>query len=494
LLKKKLGIVINQSIKSSAIAYLGVIIGYANVLWLFPYFLESEQIGLFRLIQSSAFLMATFGQFGLSSSLVKFFPRFKNEKGFLAFTLIGGGVGSLFLFLLTLLFKNQITAYFSQESALFVEYFSITLLISVCLVQFQIFEAYCRSLLKIVIPTLIRDILLRLSITVLIALFALGIISFDLLIQVLLGVYALMVISIFGYLKSIQSFSFKLDFSFLNKKVLKEIVTYSLFMLIGAGGTQIVLQIDSIMVSGQLGLEATGIYTIAFFIGIVIEMPRRSIAQISSALIAQAFEKEDIPAVNKLYKQTAINQMIIGSLLLIGIWANLENLYSLIPNGQLYISGINVVLFIGLGKLSDMAFGTNGEIIVMSKHYKFNVIAVAILAFLTIGLNLILIPKYGIEGAAIASFLAMLIFNISKFLFVWIKFKIQPFSINTLKFLGIVGVVLFGNRLLPPLENVFFDILVRSIAITILFAILTLGLKVSVEVNGLFKKLITKFR
>jgi O-antigen/teichoic acid export membrane protein len=489
-----LGIVINQSIKSSAIAYLGVIIGYANVLWLFPYFLESEQIGLFRLIQSSAFLMATFGQFGLSSSLVKFFPRFKNEKGFLAFTLIGGGVGSLFLFLLTLLFKNQITAYFSQESALFVEYFSITLLISVCLVQFQIFEAYCRSLLKIVIPTLIRDILLRLSITVLIALFALGIISFDLLIQVLLGVYALMVISIFGYLKSIQSFSFKLDFSFLNKKVLKEIVTYSLFMLIGAGGTQIVLQIDSIMVSGQLGLEATGIYTIAFFIGIVIEMPRRSIAQISSALIAQAFEKEDIPAVNKLYKQTAINQMIIGSLLLIGIWANLENLYSLIPNGQLYISGINVVLFIGLGKLSDMAFGTNGEIIVMSKHYKFNVIAVAILAFLTIGLNLILIPKYGIEGAAIASFLAMLIFNISKFLFVWIKFKIQPFSINTLKFLGIVGVVLFGNRLLPPLENVFFDILVRSIAITILFAILTLGLKVSVEVNGLFKKLITKFR
>ncbi|MFT7268247.1 MAG: O-antigen/teichoic acid export membrane protein, partial [Roseivirga sp.] len=424
----------------------------------------------------------------------KFFPRFKNEKGFLAFTLIGGGVGSLFLFLLTLLFKNQITAYFSQESALFVEYFSITLLISVCLVQFQIFEAYCRSLLKIVIPTLIRDIQLRLSITVLIALFALGIISFDLLIQVLLGVYALMVISIFGYLKSIQSFSFKLDFSFLNKKVLKEIVTYSLFMLIGAGGTQIVLQIDSIMVSGQLGLEATGIYTIAFFIGIVIEMPRRSIAQISSALIAQAFEKEDIPAVNKLYKQTAINQMIIGSLLLIGIWANLENLYSLIPNGQLYISGINVVLFIGLGKLSDMAFGTNGEIIVMSKHYKFNVIAVAILAFLTIGLNLILIPKYGIEGAAIASFLAMLIFNISKFLFVWIKFKIQPFSINTLKFLAIVGVVLFGNQLLPPLENVFFDILVRSIAITILFAILTLGLKVSVEVNGLFKKLITKFR
>ncbi len=453
------------------------------MLWLLPYFLEADQIGLFRLIQSSAFLMATFGQFGLGSALVKFFPKLKDQKGFLSFVILGGLIGFILFAAATFLFKTEITAYFAKESGLFIEYFGITLLISLLLIQFQLLEAYCRSLLKIVIPTFIRDIQLRLSVTVLVALYALEVITFNGLIQWLLAAYLIMVITIVVYLRSLKSFHLNFNFKFIDRPLLKQIMTYAVYMMIGAGGTQIVLQIDSIMVSGALGLDATGIYTIAFFIGVVIEMPKRSITQISAPLIAQAFEKNDMPAVEKLYKQTSINQMIIGSLLLIGIWANLESLYSFIPNGDVYIQGINVVLFIGLGKLSDMIFGTNGEIIVMSKHYKFNVIAVGILAMLTIALNLLLIPSYGIEGAAIASFLAMLTFNLSKFLFVWMKFKIQPFSFGTFKLLIIVAFVLLVNQMLPKLDHVLLDMSVRSFIIAVVLLGATIGFKVSDEVN-----------
>lgn len=480
-----MGIVIKQSIRSSILAYLGVLIGYVNVLWLFPYFLGADQIGLFRLIQSSAFLMATFGQFGLGSALVKFFPKLKDQKGFLCFIVLGGFIGFITFAVFTFLFKTEITAYFAKESGLFIEYFGITLLISLLLIQFQLLEAYCRSLLRIVIPTFIRDIQLRLSVTVLVVLYALNIITFEGLIQWLSGAYLLMVITVVFYLHHLRAFHLSFNFKFISRPLLKQIITYAVYMMIGAGGTQIVLQIDSIMVSGALGLDATGIYTIAFFIGVVIEMPKRSITQISAPLISQAFEKNDMPAVEKLYKQTSINQMIIGSLLLIGIWANLESLYLFIPNGEIYIQGINVVLFIGLGKLSDMIFGTNGEIIVMSKHYKFNVVAVGVLAILTIALNLLLIPKYGIEGAAIASFLAMLTFNLSKFLFVWVKFKIQPFSLGSIKLLAIIGLVLWVNQWVPKIEQTLLDIVVRSTVITILLVGLTVGFKVSKEVNNL---------
>ena len=438
--------------------------------------------------------MATFGQFGLGSALVKFFPKLKDQKGFLSFIILGGVFGFILFAAFTFLFKTEITAYFAKESGLFIEYFGITLLISFILIQFQLLEAYCRSLLKIVIPTLIRDIQLRLSVTVLVALYALNIITFNGLIQWLSGAYLLMVITVIFYLRQLKAFQLSSNFKFINTALLKQIMTYAVYMMIGAGGTQIVLQIDSIMVSGALGLDATGIYTIAFFIGVVIEMPKRSITQISAPLISQAFEKNDMPAVEKLYKQTSINQMIIGSLLLIGIWANLESLYLFIPNGEIYIQGINVVLFIGLGKLSDMIFGTNGEIIVMSKHYKFNVIAVGILAILTIALNLLLIPKYGIEGAAIASFLAMLTFNLSKFLFVWVKFKIQPFSLGSIKLLAIIGLVLWVNQWVPKMELTLVDILIRSTVITVLLVGLTIGLKVSEEVNSLVFGFMNRFK
>lgn len=487
-----MGVVIKQSIRSSIFAYIGVIIGYVNILWLSPYFLTTDQVGLFRLIQSSAYLLATFGQIGLGQSLVKFFPELKQNKGLLLSILIGGVLGFILLTLLTLVFRETIVNYFSQESTMFVDYLQITLLISFLIINFQLLEAYSRSLLQIVVPTLLRDIGLRVLATVILLLYGFGIFNFEMLIYSLLGVYGLVLVALAIYIKVKHKATFTLNLSFLKNGTWRRILNFGCFSLIGAGGTQIILQIDSIMVSGTLGLEAAGVYTIAFFIGGVIEMPKRAITQVSASLLSQLFNKGDMPAVKKLYQQTSINQMIIGTLLLIGVWANLENIYHFVPNNEDYINGIGVVLFIASGKLSDMIFGTNGEIIVMSKYYRFNVISVSILAVLTIFLNTILIPSYGIEGAAIASFIAMLSFNLIKFSFVWWKFKIQPFTIASFKFVLIAFAALTANYLTPEFENIYLDIIIRSSIITIIIMGTTHYWKISAEMNGIIDKSLKK--
>lgn len=489
-----MGIVIKQSIRSSIISYIGVAIGFFNVLWLNPYFLSTEQVGLFRLIQSSAYLLATFGQMGLAQSFIKFYPEFKNNKGLLTSALLGGSAGFILLCLVTLIFKQSIVGYFAMESPLFVEYFQLTLIVTYLIILFQLLEAYSRSLLKIVPPTIIRDVGLRVLTMIMLVLYGFELVEFNTLVYSLIGIYGLATIGMFAFFKASNELSLSLDFKFLKQGNLKRIFNYGLFSLIGAGGTQIILQIDSVMISGSLGLDETGIYTIAFFIGIVIEMPKRAITQLSSALLAQSFNKNDMPAVKKLYQQTSINQLLIGSLLLVGIWANLNNIYNFIPNNEAYLRGFNVVLFIGLGKLSDMAFGTNGEIIVMSKYYKFNVVAVAILAILTIVLNLILIPTYGIEGAAIASFLAMLTFNLLKYFYVWAKFGIQPFNFSTVKVVFIVGLVLAINSWLGEFSNSIIDLLIRSAVISLVLLGCAYLFKVSVEFNGLVNQLLEKLK
>ncbi|OEJ99971.1 lipopolysaccharide biosynthesis protein [Roseivirga misakiensis] len=483
-----MGVVIKQSIRSSIFAYLGVAIGYINVLWLYPNFLSTEQVGLFRLIQSSAYLLATFGQVGLAQSLVKFFPELKSNKGFFTSIVFGGTIGFLILSLLTVIFRSTIVDYFAKESSMFVDYFQVTVLITFLIINFQLLEAYSKSLLKIVVPTLLRDVGLRILSTLILLLYGFEIISFPTLIYSLIGVYGIVLFMLAIQVKTSLKAPLSLDFAFLKSGVWKRILNFGCYSLIGAGGTQIILQIDNIMVSGALGLQATGIYFIAFSIGVVIEMPKRAIAQISASLLSQSFNSGDMPAVKKLYQQTSINQMIIGTLLLIGIWANLDSIYSLVPNGEEYANGFNVVLFIALGKLSDMAFGTNGEIIVMSKYYRFNVISVSILAIVTIVLNTLLIPKYGIDGAAIASFIAMFSFNLIKFYYVWVKFRIQPFTTSTIKFLGITGVVLLANYLLPELDTVLLDMITRSTIITVLLIGATYWLKISEEVNELLEK------
>ncbi len=487
-----MGVIIKQSIRASIFSYLGAIIGYVNVLWLYPYFLEANQIGLLGLIQSSAYLLATFGQVGMGSTLVKFFPEYKNEKGFMGLILLISNLGFMGLITLCLVFQTNIISYFSSESALFIEYFQLALIVTYLLVLFQVLEAYCRSILEIGIPTFLRDICLRTLTTLAIILYGFQFISFHWLIWSLALIYGLTSLILLLYLKWKKGLQLSTDFSFITKSQLKSMLNFGFYTLLGAGGTQIILQIDRIMVSGSLGLTDTGIYTIAFFIGTVIELPKRAIAQLSMSLLSQNFKAGDMKAVKKLYAQTSINQFIIGALLLLGIWSNLDNVYHFVPNGEIYQKGFYVVLFIGLGKLSDMLFGANGEIIVMSKYYRFNVIAVLSLALLTIVFNQWLIPTYGIEGAALASLLAMTLFNISKYLFVWVKLGMQPFTYKTLVLVIIIGATYWLQGLVPAFEFALLDLVVRSVLITAVFMTPLYFLKVSEEVNQLINGLLKK--
>ena len=243
------------------------------------------------------------------------------------------------------------------------------------------------------------------------------------------------------------------------------------------------------MVSAMLNLAANAVYTTAFYMATVIEIPKRALSQIMMPLISKAFEQNNVREVATLYRKTSINQFIIGSLLLIGVWINLDNMFALIPKGNQYELGKWVVIIVGVGKLVDMLFGPSSEIIVLSKYYKFNIILILLLAAIVIISNNLLIPRYGIEGAAWGSAFALIIFNVIKFIFIYWKFKIQPFDFNTVKVMVIAGLVLLINYFLPPISNVFADILFRSGIITVMFAALILWSKASEDSNGIFKSL-----
>jgi O-antigen/teichoic acid export membrane protein len=132
-----------------------------------------------------------------------------------------------------------------------------------------------------------------------------------------------------------------------------------------------------------------------------------------------------------------------------------------------------------------MAAGVNGEIIIMSKFYKVNTYFVVGLAIITIIANYLLIPIYGLEGEALGTVFALFIFNFSKYLFLKVKLKIQPFSLNTIKVLAIGSAVLLIGLYLPKLHNIYFDIIIRSGIVTITYVLVIYFTKASAEINTL---------
>ncbi len=489
-----MGLVIRQSIITTVISYLGVVIGYINLLYLYPKFLSPEEVGLFRTIQDAAILLSPFAQFGLASGIFRYYPQFvkdqKTSGSFISLMLLLSVVGFSIFFLVFQLLETSILAYFEDNAKEIIHYSSLILWLTLILLITSLMEAYSRSLLKTVVPNLLREVVSRLLLSVFVLLYFLGYLDFQqFIISTTLG-YLLCLIILMTYLAKNGDFKLGLEFSATHKLKLPELLKYSLLSFAGTAGLVIIGKVDSIMVSGLLGFAANAVYTTAFYMATVIEIPKRALSQVAMPLIARAFEKKDMKDIQTIYQKTSINQFIIGALMLIGVWANLDNIFQLVPKTEIYEAGKYVVIIVGFGKLIDMIFGPSSEIIVLSKYYGFNILLIILLAGSIVFANNLLIPTYGINGAAIGAALALIFFNLIKFIFIWVTLKMQPFSRGTVKVVLITAVVVGVNLILPKVSNVFIDIAYRSLIITIVFGALVLLSNASTDGNNLVKKLL----
>ncbi len=461
-----------QSLLTTLSSYIGVLIGYFNVLWLLPFVLQPDEIGLFRTLQDMALLIVPIAQLGIGNGITRFFPLVKEKMyAFFTLSLVLTFIGFLVVAAVFLVFKEHVVTAFATNSPEVIDFLGVVLFITLFSVMNTILEAFCRSFMKIAVPTFFREVFNRLLTTLLVGLYFTGWLSFDQMIWGLALLYLLTVIGMMGYMLRINIFKLDFDFTSFPKGFRGEFMKYSLITLLGTAGSVLIMKIDSLMVSSMIGLDANAIYTIAFSIAIVIELPRRAISQVAMPVIAEHFAKNEHPEINKLYKNIAVHQFLICLLLFLGIWSNIDNLYHFVPNNVIYETGKWVVLWIGLAKMSDILFSINGEIIVFSKYYIFNITATLIMCVAVIVLNLLLIPIYGIEGAAVASFLSLLIYNLIKYIYLKIRLGFDPFSMDVFKilFLGILTYFI-QYFLLQSMPVGLTDILLRSIVVTLIYA------------------------
>lgn len=480
-----------QSLLTTLSSYIGVAIGYGNLLWLLPYALQPDQIGLFRTVQDMALLLVPFAQLGIGNGITRFYPKLKDHQfQFFSFSLIMTLLGFTLVMLLFWVFKDWLVFAFATNSPEVLQFLGVVLLIAFFSVLNSILDAFCRSFLKIAVPTFFREVILRLLVALLVTIYLVKWIHFDELMWGLAGIYLFTLLGMIVYMIKNGIFQLKFDFTF-PEGIIKDFLKYSLITLLGTTGSILIMKIDSLMVSSMIGLDANAIYTIAFSIAVVIEMPRRAVSQVAMPIVSEYFAKNELVAINKLYKQIAVHQSLICLLLFLGIWANVDNLYHFVPNSEVYESGKWVVLLIGLGKMSDILFSINGEIIVFSRFYVFNITATLIMSVAVVVFNLFLIPTYGIEGAAAASLLAMFLYNLIKYIYLKIRLNFDPFSWDVAKII-LLGVItyLVQDMIFKNMETGIVNLLLRSLTITTLYLAGAILFRIAKEDQiGIWKKI-----
>ncbi|MCB0538119.1 MAG: hypothetical protein KDE33_11410, partial [Bacteroidetes bacterium] len=408
-----MGIIARQSIKASVVGFVGVGIGAVTTLFITPKFLTPEEIGTLSTIQRSSILLYSFMILGVIFSVRKFsstdFSISKyNYKEFLGANLVFLSISCLLFSLVYVLLKDVILSFFIQNSEELSSFIYFPLFLAIVIVFSQFFFVVAGVSKRIVFPNFFNSVVNRLlSVAILIG-YGYGLMKFyNFTILYMTAFYVLPFILISVYVLYFLKVRIEIPDRLKLKSVFKDTYKYNSFLYLTITSSIIIQSIDTIMISSMKGTADAAIYTIAFFIATIIEIPQRMLVQVASPIISNKLKSNDFKGLQVIYKESSLFQLFIAYVLFSGIWFNLDAIYKIMPNGSIYEAGWVVVLLISIAKITDIGFGLNKQIIEMSEYYNFNLFINIFMSLLVVVLNLVLIPKYGINGAALASLISV---------------------------------------------------------------------------------------
>jgi len=486
------GIILRQGFKSTIASYSGVLLGALNIMVLFPKYFDDTEFGVTRVLLAVSTLIAQFAEFGGSNVINRFFPFFRDEREVMKrfifwvfalalafYALIAAGI---------YFFRTPILEHYQMRgSTLMVDFFGYLFPLVCFILIFNLVESYARSLMRVAVPAFLREVYIRLFQLGGIVLFIFKLIDFEQFMILFAASYATAMLAIIGYVFSINRNFITASLSFGKHVMMKEILVYGIFSILTAGVWRAIVQLDILMLSFMDdsyadALTGVAVYSIASYIVTLIQLPQRSLTQISVPIISHSIKTEDWSHVERLYKKVGLNQFVIGVFLFLGIWVNLENLYSFLPAE--YHKMDMVIIFLTAGRLFDMATSFNGELIMYSKFYRFNLWSGLLLIITGVATNIVFIPIYGISGAALATAVTIVFINILRTSFIFLKMGFLPFSKKMLAAIAIGIVVLAVHVVIPQLGSVYLNFLVRSALVVLLYVPLLFFLNVSEDINN----------
>ncbi|MDD4108718.1 MAG: oligosaccharide flippase family protein [Prolixibacteraceae bacterium] len=485
-----MGIIIKQSIKGSIWSYLGVAIGFVTTAYLFPNYLSTDTIGLFGLLLAWSALFAQFSSLGFHGITARLFPYFRNKQkghnGYLFVAFVVMSTGFLLFLIFFLFFKPFLVESNLEKSKMFADYIDLLIPLTLFVLLFVQLDIFNKLLYNAVFGTFLQEFFQRILIFAVTLLFVFNVLNLHQFILAYTIAVCAKTVVLFVYLLVQGEVSVKPQLNFIHPKLRKEMVSVAAYSILTGLGGSLVFNIDKIIINQMLGLSSTGIYTIAFFFGTLVIIPSRPLLRITGTLIADAWKKNDLAYIGDVYKKSCLNQFIIGAFLFGGLWINIDNI--LIILGPEYTDAKWVIFFIGIGYLIDMATGANAQIIAFSKYYKMAFYFILVLLILVIGIMYFFIPVWGITGAAVAISLAFFINNILRYLFIWWKYKMQPFNYKNFMIILFLVIAYFSCAVMPQL-NLIFDLILRSFLFIIVYGLLIIISRISDDVNPIVKKL-----
>jgi O-antigen/teichoic acid export membrane protein len=337
----------------------------------------------------------------------------------------------------------------------------------------------------------------RLWTTVLIVLFIFHVITdFGVFIKLYVFGYPLAALTLLIYLAVTGKLHLSFSISKVTRRFSGKIISFCLFVYSGLLVFTLSGVFDTMVIASVLedGLEKAAIFTLAQTMTSIIQAPQRGVIAASIAHLSQAWKDKNMQTLQKIYQRSSINLLLFAAGIFVLIALNYtEAVYALKLKPE-YALGFNAFLFIGLTRVIDLGTGLNAQIIGTSNYWRFELISGIILLAITLPLTYIMAKQYGIIGPAIATLVSVSLYNAIRLVFLYKKFRLQPFTAASLYTALIAGccyaICYFAFRNMHDFPGLF----VRSTAFLLLYGGSVVYFKLSPDVQPVWESIKKRLR
>ncbi|HJZ39666.1 MAG TPA: polysaccharide biosynthesis C-terminal domain-containing protein [Bacteroidales bacterium] len=485
-----MGNIARQSIRNFFWSNWGIIIGSIYTLAIVPKAFNDhpELWGLIQLLLYFSQILLSLVTLSIPTIILRYYPRFSQQgkkDQFFSASLILLLLASLVVSLVFICIGKPLGESQGDEG-LYANYFWVIVPVLFFSALFELYTAWSKAQLKSTVPNFLKESFIKSWNFVVIILYFYQLIGFQLFLLLYFAVYAIQFLMIWQYSNRTNTITFIPKPGLVKEIYSKELVSFMGFNILGIATYTLMNKIDILMIGKIQSLEYVSYYSVALAIIAFIQLPEKSISAISVPSLSHFLNNNDTAAIRNLYRKTSLNQFILSAYIFLGVWVNIHNITQYL--GEKFGNIEYVILFLGLAKLVDVITGLNGPLISMSNYYRIAFWMQIILVILLFFTNYLLIPRYGINGAAFGSFLSICIYNSMKTVYVYRKFKIWPFTRNTYGALLIVAATFALITLIPVISNLWIDLIVRSVALTLLYFMLIIGFRTSEDITSVQKQ------
>lgn len=241
--------------------------------------------------------------------------------------------------------------------------------------------------------------------------------------------------------------------------------------------------------------EEVGVFQAAVQLTIILTVTMISMDSILSPMFAEAHHKNDKKGLEETYRVGTKWGLYISIPIFLGVVFSAEQILTFVYKDA-YAVGGNALIILAVTQLFNITTGAVGVVIVMTGHQNKWLWMTIVMFFVNLGLNVVLIPMMGIEGAAIATGISIAVlysiglFVLRRYLEIW------PYDSRFIKLLTstVFSILLlfFVNQMLNTFLLV--EILVNFILGTIVFVGIVWLFGFDAEDKQIFNQLVKRLR